>query len=130
MDVEKRWDGTAPENSEVTVELQYKKRMLKPAEGEEIAEENRQDWDEIEYSPVKNDPLFSSGLTTELTLKADTDSEKNWKGTFYNLPKTVTDSDGNVYEVYYSAEETKVTVNGTDVTDLYIATTVKTDATG
>ena len=129
LDVKKVWDGGEPDNSEIKVELQYRKRMIKAAESEEeIPENERGEWSD--YLPVENDPLFSSNLITELTLKPDTDPEKNWNGSFYNLPKVLTDGEGNIYEVDYTAEETAVLINGTDVTDLYVVTTVKTPATG
>ncbi|MBQ9061604.1 MAG: Cna B-type domain-containing protein [Eubacterium sp.] len=113
LPVEKVWaEGTdVPEGTRVKVGLRYDKRLIKDKDGKEP--ERIADWKEkSQYQPVvAGQDGFAASLNTEMTLRADTnDPEKNWKGVFENLPNTLTDSEGNVYEVDYYAEETAVLI--------------------
>ena len=109
LPVEKTWaEGTdVPENAEVNVELWYKARRIKDSSGKDL--ETIGEWSKP-ARVVNGEGGFSGIDKTELTLKADPDEEKNWKGHFENLPNTVTREDG-VYEVDYSAKETAVMIN-------------------
>ena len=128
LPVEKIWaEGTdVPEGAEVKAELWYKARKIKDNEGNTL--ETPGEWSEP--ARVINDQGGFSGIEkTELTLKADPDEEKNWKGHFKNLPNTVTRDDG-VYEVDYLAKETAVMINvsGSDVNvigDYEVTTEIK-----
>ena len=128
LPVEKKWaEGTdVPENAEVKAELWYKARRIKDNTGNDL--ETIGGWSEP--APVVNGEGGFSGIDkTELTLKADPDEEKNWKGHFENLPNTVTREDG-VYEVDYLAKETAVMikVSGSDVNvmgDYEVTTEIK-----
>ena len=128
LEAEKQWaEGTeVPENAEVTFELYYAKRQ-KTNNGELI--ENPTDWPDYEdYLPVKEDPIFESGINKTLTLTANESEMMNWKGIFTGLPKTWRDGNNNDWELDYYAKETAVTVNGENCIDQYINTTVKEDA--
>ena len=122
LDVEKTWglngQGEAPANAEVTVELQYRKR--------EYGSTDDSAW--TEYADVKGAAGFDSSVETTLTLKADTDETKSWKGSFKDLP-TVIVIEGTSYDVQYTAKETKVVVGGVDVTKQYKSTVTKTEPT-
>lgn len=116
LDVEKTWaEGTvAPEKAEVTVGLFYDKRMVVDADGREVA--SPEDWkDPDEYEQVQaGQDGFDSNLVTTIKLKADdSDESMNWKGSFVNLPKTVT-IENAVYEIDYYAKELSVKVPGQD----------------
>ena len=153
LNVEKKWmedDSTAaaaPDGAEVTVELMFASRRIRNADGSVPA--SLPEWSDYKAVKAKeankfdelfaNDPLFDeTGFVTELVLKADdVNDEKNWKGSFNNLPKTLTDSEGNTYEIDYSVKETAVNIPGegktyvddeaVDVYDHYVVKEEKQD---
>ncbi|MBE6128850.1 MAG: LPXTG cell wall anchor domain-containing protein [Erysipelotrichaceae bacterium] len=132
LDVEKVWNpATAePDDAEVTVELRYSKRQIGDASGEWSTPGPWTPADYENYLPIEStDPIFAdSTFDTVLTLKADTDPNKNWKGSFENLPKRYKDTSGNVYELDYYAVETAVKVGTDDITDKYEISITKEDA--
>ena len=81
-----------------------------------------------EYADVKGAEGFDKSIVTTLTLKADTDASKNWKGSFEALPTVITVGD-KTYDVQYTAKETKIIVGGVDVTKQYKSTVTKTEPT-
>ncbi|MBQ9046721.1 MAG: LPXTG cell wall anchor domain-containing protein, partial [Solobacterium sp.] len=129
LDVRKVWDPSndIPQGAEITVELLYRTRKI-------ISETEFGEWSE--YARVSDSDMFDEKPNTTLTLTASSIADQSWKGTYTNLPKTLKDTAGNVYEVEYSAEETSVKIPGpgktvvdqdaVDVTDQYTVTVEKT----
>ena len=115
LDVEKDWGAgnTAPANTEVTLDLYYYARKIRTSEAA-LAADQIADWPpavafgEEGYKPVAGDSLFADETldATQLILKGD--EAQAWKGAFEQLPKTVVDAEGNVYEVDYAVRETAV----------------------
>ena len=112
LDVEKEWKTPdIPDNAEVTVELYYATKMVEDKNGTPVTNQSFPESYE-EYQPAKNakigDKSIFDGVTTEIILKADDE----WKNTFENLPITVKDAEGNIYEVDYYAKEKSVKIPG------------------
>ena len=127
FEVEKVWideDSNRTSNTEVKVELFQANRLVANSDGP-LDEANIQPWpDKDSYTLAKNEPLLNGKIeVTELYLKAS----DNWKGIFEELPHTVTDEQGNTYEIDYYAKETQVLMNGVDVSNRYRVTTNKTE---
>ena len=140
LDVEKKWVNVdAPEGAEVKVELYYARRKVRNADGTAVstpdewpdksayAKVDGATWDNTETGTA----IFENSVMdqTPLTLTADDDETKNWKGSFRNLPHRLTDAQGNVWEFDYFAKETEVLVGGENVIDVYEVAAKKTEPT-
>lgn len=137
LDVVKEWNTDIPENAEITAELYYALKMVEDKDGHapdpaQSFPASYDDYQKVEGAKIGSKSIFE-GVTTEVVLKAGSD----WKNTFEKLPITVTDAEGNIYEVDYYAKEKSVKIPGEgktviddsaqDITGRYKQTIVKTE---
>lgn len=131
LEVEKKWVGNAPEGAEVIVDLYYAKRKVQDATSGAVSPVA--DWPaKANYAKATEEDLFNStntpNMVKQITLSANSEPDA-WKGSFTNLPKRLTDADGNVWEFDYYAKEVSVTVGGEDITNQYDAAENKIEPT-
>ena len=151
LELQKSWSkGTeVPVGTKVKAELRFAARMVKGKDGQQIATPAA--WPEYTaYKAVTNgqadaltteetgNAIAVTGLTiksqveVELGVNAD-NIEKSWRGSFTGLPRYLSDSEGNVWELDYYAVETAVNVPSADSTVEnriadYIHTEVKSES--